>query len=129
MSDRGSNLVKALRDYDTLFCFLHRVNNILKRSFFQLSNQKVSIASSTTATTTTEDSGDQSASCTEDEDIFVPTIPIRTRRKKAKEQTSSSYDPMTMHYHQLPIEAQEVIRTIEHCKNLVRYVKKVSKLG
>ena len=40
MSDRGANLVKALREYDTLFCFLHRINNILKRAFFQSKNNQ-----------------------------------------------------------------------------------------
>ena len=34
LCDRGSNFVKAFRDYDPLFCFGHRLNNILKTSSF-----------------------------------------------------------------------------------------------
>ena len=33
--DRGPNLVSALRNYNPLYCYPHRLNNILKCSFFQ----------------------------------------------------------------------------------------------
>ncbi|CAF2741246.1 unnamed protein product [Rotaria sp. Silwood2] len=32
--DRGSNLLKALEDYQVVHCFPHRMNNILKRTFY-----------------------------------------------------------------------------------------------
>ena len=34
MSDRDANLIKALEDYETLFCFPHRIKNVLKTAFF-----------------------------------------------------------------------------------------------
>ncbi|CAF5095494.1 unnamed protein product, partial [Rotaria sp. Silwood1] len=32
--DRGSNLIKALEDYQVVHCFPHRLNNVLKRTFY-----------------------------------------------------------------------------------------------
>ena len=32
--DRGSNLVKALEGYQVVHCFPHRLNNVLKRTFY-----------------------------------------------------------------------------------------------
>ncbi|CAF3067043.1 unnamed protein product, partial [Rotaria sp. Silwood2] len=32
--DRGSNLIKALEDYQVIHCFSHRLNNVLKRTFY-----------------------------------------------------------------------------------------------
>lgn len=32
--DRGSNFIKALEDYEVAHCFPHRLNNILKRTFY-----------------------------------------------------------------------------------------------
>ena len=33
--DRGANFLKAFRSYDRILCYAHRLNNILKRTFFQ----------------------------------------------------------------------------------------------
>ncbi|CAF4648104.1 unnamed protein product, partial [Didymodactylos carnosus] len=35
MSDRGSNIIKALAGQELSFCFGHRINNILKKTFYQ----------------------------------------------------------------------------------------------
>ena len=35
VTDRGSNLIKAFRPHKALFCVAHRLNNILKRCFYQ----------------------------------------------------------------------------------------------
>ncbi|CAF5128455.1 unnamed protein product, partial [Rotaria sp. Silwood1] len=32
--DRGSNLIKALEDYQVVHCFPYRLNNVLKRTFY-----------------------------------------------------------------------------------------------
>ena len=34
MSGRGSNFVKALKDYFVILCFAHQLNNVLKICFF-----------------------------------------------------------------------------------------------
>ena len=38
MLDRGPNLIKALENYEALFCFPHRINNVLKTVFFSIKN-------------------------------------------------------------------------------------------
>jgi hypothetical protein len=38
--DRGSNLVKALEDYQVIHCFPHRLNNVLKRTFYSAGTQE-----------------------------------------------------------------------------------------
>lgn len=35
VTDRGSNFLKAFRSHKALFCVAHRLNNILKQSFYQ----------------------------------------------------------------------------------------------
>ena len=35
MCDRGSNFQKGFKTFQPLFCFGHRLNNIVKRAFFQ----------------------------------------------------------------------------------------------
>ena len=131
VSDRGANLVKGLRDYETLFCFLHRINNVLKRSFFQLSSQrKKSDLTNTTrpasASLLNDNENDDyhSTSSTDDEETFIPTIQMR-KKKKNTDASSTIHDQMKLKLKDFPIEGQKIIKTIEQCKSLVRYVKKV----
>ncbi len=35
VTDRGSNFIKAFRSHKVLYCVAHRLNNILKRCFYQ----------------------------------------------------------------------------------------------
>lgn len=132
MSDRGSNLVKALREYDTLFCFLHRINNILKRAFFQSknkqnrSNKSKAAQPSTSSSAMTEINDCPSDSSTEEEELFTPTVHIKQKKSKKKQQSKTPDDQVKLQFDNLPLEAQEIIENIEKCKNLVRYIKKVS---
>lgn len=132
MSDRGANLLKALRDYETLFCFLHRINNVLKRSFFQLSSQREKSdrsrthPSATSSLNNDQNDNDLSPSATEGEEAYIPTIQIRRRKKKNMEESSTTHDPMQLKLNDFSMEGQAIIKTIEQCKSLVRYVKKVS---
>jgi hypothetical protein len=38
--DRGRNLVRALEDYQVVNCFPHRLNNVLKRTFYSAGTQE-----------------------------------------------------------------------------------------
>ncbi|CAF4527343.1 unnamed protein product, partial [Rotaria sp. Silwood2] len=40
VSDRGANLVKALKPYSTMNCVAHRFNNVVKASFYQTVRKK-----------------------------------------------------------------------------------------
>jgi hypothetical protein len=46
VTDRGSNFVKAFRTHKVLFCVAHRLNNILKRCFYQNPTKKKTTKSS-----------------------------------------------------------------------------------
>ena len=92
LSDRGANLIKALEDYETLFCFPHRINNVLKTAFFQLKMYRTAPNTSTTAAQTTVPSAAandinnncHSSSASEDEEAFQPTKQIKKKKHKKK---------------------------------------------
>jgi hypothetical protein len=44
VTDRGANFVKAFRSNKVLYCVLHRMNNILKRCFYQNPTKKLNIS-------------------------------------------------------------------------------------
>ncbi|CAF1155607.1 unnamed protein product [Adineta steineri] len=130
MSDRGANLIKALEDYETLFCFPHRINNVLKRAFFQLPVHRIKTNPPATtqpsaSTTSVNNLNDSHESASEDEEILQPTKRIR-KKKQTKKQSSSTdvNDPMKLDLKDLPVVAREIIETIKQCKKLVRYIKK-----
>ncbi|CAF4192312.1 unnamed protein product, partial [Rotaria sp. Silwood2] len=139
MSDRGTNLIKALQTYETLFCFPHRINNVLKRAFFQQKIRQTSTNSLTTVQTTTTtpsssnivtnencQSSSSSSSEEEEEELFKLTKQIKKKKtKKNKSLIHIENDPMKLELKDLHIKAQEIIETIKQCKKLVRYIKKV----
>jgi hypothetical protein len=45
VTDRGSNFLKAFRLHKVLFCVAHRLNNILKRCFYQILVKKTTKSS------------------------------------------------------------------------------------
>jgi hypothetical protein len=132
MSDRGTNLIKALQGYQTLFCFPHRMNNVLKRGFFQLRSNRTSTKTSATVPATTSlapdigtnDSSDSNSS-TDEEEVFKPTKQINKKKRKKESSVTNGNDPMKLKFEDLPVKAQEIIETIKQCKKLVRYIKKV----
>jgi hypothetical protein len=90
ISDRGTNLIKALQDYETLFCFPHRINNVLKRAFFQLKANRTSTNTIAAVHTTTKslssgvdtDDSCSSNSSSDDEETFAPTKKFKKKNKK-----------------------------------------------
>jgi hypothetical protein len=132
MCDRGANLLKALEDYEVLNCFPHRMNNVVKRAFFQLKANRTATTTPTTVQATksldpaagSHDSSDSNSS-TDDEELFKPTKTIKKKKRKKQPSTPNGNDPMKLKFEDLPIKAQEIIETINQCKKLVRYIKKV----
>ena len=140
MCDRGANLIKALQGYEVLFCFAHRLNNVLKRGFFQSKTNRTSTktpktATSVAATTTSavdidsNHSSSSNSSTEEDEEVLVPTRKIKKKKQKQKQKQQSSVtnddNQMKLNFNDLSVKAQEIIETIKQCKKLVRYIKKV----
>ena len=133
--DRGSNLVKALKPYRSLYCYGHRLNNVLKRSFFQSNkkkrkNETANVQAPTVQSNKKQTNSDLSIS-TSDDDIET-VLPIAKRKTKTKITAgvvqSITTDPRKLELIDMEPAAQKVIETIVNCKKLVKFVKKVNKL-
>ena len=153
MCDRGSNFRKEFRGFDPLFCFGHRLNNILKRSFFQNQTRKKAktshhldsnngvpettspLASSGFALTdgTSSDESDVSS----DDRLESRTAMPMVRRKKNTTKTTSKRDRVQgdsqslhirMTVDQVPMSVKQVLHTLHQCKRIVKYVKKVREI-
>lgn len=135
--------MKAFALYQPLYCFGHRLNNVLKVCFFQhqhtkktsnvssMKNDSTQAARQTTADVNTpgddalsdsesdsseEDENDQDSSLT-DEDTLV-----EFQRKKLLKTTASQ----KMSINDIPAGAKKVILLLKRTKKLVKYVKQVS---
>jgi hypothetical protein len=121
--DKASNFLKAFRDLHPITCYGHRLNNVLKRSFFQHQKQSPtsSSAKSIEQTSVSDEEEDD-----DDDSFYVPSKPIKVNKKLniytkvVKEQT------MTTKLIDTPPAVQRLIKTIIECKSLARYIKKVN---
>jgi hypothetical protein len=147
MSDRGSNFVKVFQDFNPLFCFGHRLNNVLKTTFFQHVKTKKKGSDSTTASDITARSNSHAApkvykdavttindalSCEEssedDEEYVPPSLPI-VRKRKSNISTSTKNNQQLLRkvsIDDVPGEAKDVLSTLKQCKKIVKYIKKVN---
>mgnify|MGYP000563152121 CR=1 FL=1 len=144
--DRGPNLVSALRNYNPLYCYPHRLNNILKCSFFQSQSSKQQLKEPSTiaqhegSTNATISTNIVDSSITEENDNCSPlstddeneknelTIPMKNTKQYKKQlsiKTQDVDDPRKLKFDDLDPSAKEIIKTIDQCKTLVQFVKKV----
>ncbi|CAF3828855.1 unnamed protein product [Rotaria sp. Silwood1] len=145
VSDRGSNFVAAFRDFKRLFCFGHRLNNIVKTPFFGNTIKKkksISIAPTTInnnfaiSYTTTKIEIDNSSvgndvftseQSSEDEDDYMLTSVPAKHKGRINNIGSSNGDiklARKMSINDIPIEARSVIIALNQCKKIVKYIKK-----
>ncbi|CAF3430768.1 unnamed protein product, partial [Rotaria socialis] len=107
-SDRGPNFVKALKNYTSYFCFGQRLNDILVMCFYQNEPIKVQIRSST---------GSMNGNIFSSKDFIDSSIAgddiafVEISKTNVKD---------------LPNFAREVLKTLNNCKDIVKYVKLVS---
>jgi hypothetical protein len=111
VSDRGSNFVKALRDYSSYFCFAHRLNNILVLCFYQNDSVKAQTGVSSAAATDT---------------LFSSEGPLGYFGANGDSDELSLIDTSKTMLKDLPHCAREVLRVLNNCKEIVKYVKLVS---
>jgi hypothetical protein len=136
VTDRGANFVKGLHGYSVLFCTAHRLNNVLKLTFYQNpSKGKKNNQGKTTPTTTvverTEVTPDKvttiktkiEASPEIDTDINMVDYDHDSETDASDNDDETDYSSITIS--DLPRSAKEVLDTIRDCKALVRYTKKV----
>ncbi len=64
----------------------------------------------------------------DDDETNKPTRPMKNKKikKSSTTKTNNVGDPRKLKFNDLHPSAQEVIKTITRCKNLVRFVKKVN---
>jgi hypothetical protein len=152
MCDRGSNFQKAFNGFNPLFCFGHRLNNILKRTFFQnqmktkksITDHNLDGPNDVFAPSTKQNSfdtnsqeeifTDESDSSSDDDYDLAAAIPV-TRRKKSynKPPSKTAHEHLnlqSMHLKmtvdKVPLPVKHVLRTLQQCKKIVKHVKKVS---
>jgi hypothetical protein len=121
--DRGSNFLKAFRDLHPITCYGHRLNNVLKRSFFQYQKQSPTPSAISVEKTSISDNEEDDD---EDDLFFIPSKTITANKnlniytKIVKEQM------MTTKLIDAPPAAQLLIKIIVECKSLAKYIKKVN---
>lgn len=139
MCDRGSNFIKCFKYYNPLHCYAHRINNVIKKCFFQNGKKPTADASLSSCTKTTTAfavsnvlSSSDEDSCDEADDEYVPSIKLKVKRKTkanntraSKSNSSSLIDHMKLDVSDIPIEAREYLIKLKEIKHIIRYVKKV----
>ncbi|CAF3595883.1 unnamed protein product, partial [Rotaria socialis] len=108
VSDRGPNFVKALKNYSTHFCFAHRLNNILVLCFYQ----NESIKAQTTC-----------SSDLANDDGFTLEDPTNCSTSDADIEEIVFVDISKTNVKELPVCARDVLKVLNNCKDVVRYVK------
>ena len=144
MSDRGANFVKAFSVYNPIYCFGHRLNNILKIGFFQVIKNQVKTnpsslndntrttrkkINSTSLTLCENSSSDNESEFSElDEENEALNIINEDTLIKFQKKTSrtSLISAQKMSVNDIPPEAKKIILLLKQTKDLVKYVKQVS---
>ena len=139
VSDRGSNFVKCFRQMGVqpLYCFGHRLNNILKKVFFQHETLKkrkqtpLSLATTTTQRLINDsDSGSESEladSCHESDDEMIPSKPVKKQKRKQNKKIKMEIvvDHEKLKLTDLKPVEKVIIDQISNIKKVVEYVKRV----
>ncbi|CAF3838540.1 unnamed protein product [Rotaria sp. Silwood1] len=145
--DRGSNFVCAFKDFEPIFCYEHRLNNIVKVTFFQNKKKQadtvvvdvkngVDVKPFCTKTAggnekeIHESSSDDSELSTDDDSVNETALPVFRKKKKFVKKYLSSQNntlssQMKMTVDQIPLSAKHVIEVFKKCKKIVKYVKKI----
>jgi hypothetical protein len=111
VSDRGPNFVKALKNYSSYFCFVHRLNNILVLSFYQAESIKAQTSSSSDLTAGNVFSSEDLVNGSILDGNIDEMIFVDISKTKIKD---------------LPNCSREVLKVLTNCKDIVKYVKVVS---
>ncbi|CAF4252651.1 unnamed protein product [Rotaria sp. Silwood2] len=149
LCDRDSNFVTHFRDYDPLFCFEHRLNNILKTSFFQSAKKTrkssysmsiVDITTSSNISTVTKEQKDgvpsindilSSEEESEDDEDLSTSIPVIRKRKqnilKLKGDNQQLLPKVSID--NISGEAKAVFIALPQCKKISRLNKKIERNG
>lgn len=129
--DRGSNLKKALEKFHVVHCVGHRLNNVLQKVFYQAETAKakkdVAFGESYLNVIEEDDEISESENEENEDEDDEKLVDKRTRSINYSSTASTRNNPTTT-LAQLPPDAKRILVTIIHCKELVRYIKKVNSI-
>jgi hypothetical protein len=144
VTDRGSNFIKALMNFRVILCVAHRLNNVLKRTFFQETSKKKKIISpgkllTISTSSRTEITPKKMEMTTTTTRIFAQASPefdeedmdgehgVETE-ESSEDDSDTDNDDVDYTFSTiaaLPVSAKTILDIIKDCKSLVKYVKKV----
>jgi hypothetical protein len=129
--DRGSNIKKALEKFPVVHCVGHRLNNTLQKIFYQAETAKAKkdVAFGDYYLDVIEDEDDQicESGSEEDEDGHDDDKLIDKRNRSISYTAAApGRTNATSTLAQLTSDAKRILVTIIHCKELVKYIKKVN---
>jgi hypothetical protein len=111
VTDRGSNFVKAMKNYSSYFCFVHRLNNILVLYFYQNESIINHTSSSSDLTGGNVLNSEHLVNCCTSDGDIDDIVFVDISKTKIKD---------------LPNCARDVLKVLNNCKEIVKYVKLVS---
>ncbi|CAF1957549.1 unnamed protein product [Rotaria magnacalcarata] len=146
VTDRGANFIKALMAFRVLLCVAHRLNNVLKKTFYQEISKKKTIVSPGKILTTSTSVCRTEITPTKTE---MTTITTRTFAQASPEGNEEDIDDKndidteessdddndddddvvdytSTTIANLPPPAKAILDMIKDCKSLVKYVKKAN---
>lgn len=137
VTDRGANFIKGLKDFTVVFCTAHRLNNILKQTFYQNILKDKNIERSKTTTTVierTEKTPNKTikykttieASSELDSEVELTDEDDYDTDESEFNDDDDDIDYSSVTIANLPASAKEILDTIRYCKALVKYTKKVT---
>ncbi|CAF2955824.1 unnamed protein product [Rotaria sp. Silwood2] len=116
--DKASNFLKAFRDLHPITCYGHRLNNVLKRSFFQHQKQLPTSSATSIEKTSTSDEED------DDDSFYIPSKPVKANKKLNIYTNVVKEQMMTTKLIDTPPAVQLLIKSIVECKSLAKIHQK-----
>ncbi|CAF3830107.1 unnamed protein product [Rotaria sp. Silwood1] len=138
VTDRGSNFIKGLDGFTVLFCTAHRLNNILKHTFYQnlLKEKKNDKNKTTTVTERIEKTPNKTTKyrttieASPEIDFQMELLngenDYETDDSEISDDDDGIIDYSSTTIYDLPTSAREILDTIHYCKalvNLDRYIQ------
>ena len=133
--DRGSNFIKGLHEFRLMFCVAHRLNGILKKTFFQIPvAEKKSplkapsiMSNEITPTKTTTYVPQLSPEISFNDEPYdeEEKVALEQWNKEENDDDDDTIDYCTVAPDNIPWSAYEILDTIQQCKILAQYVKMV----
>lgn len=115
-----STLALYYLGYPVVYCFAHRINNVLKLTFYQTAQRKQNLMVSTTPSRNKSKQVDYADDTSSDDSSYEDDATMPSPSKYVEANTTMS---------NLSAKAKEVLITIATSKKLVKYAKIVNEIA